>query len=91
MDVPVEAATLPPPSTMKRKETMEAVGFWNNMPLEEVREPVPVLPPSYGPERRLRFKGVNVGEMAMLIAFTYLFLALAHVVIFIASGDYTGP
>lgn len=66
------------------------MGFWNNMPLDEVREPLPVLPPSYGPEKRLRFKGVNVGEMAMLIAFTYLFLALAHLVIMIAGGEFNG-
>ncbi len=84
MNAGQEAITIPG-IDRETRATAAPVGFWNNMPLEEVREVVPAMPPNYGEKHGFRntFSGVNVREMAMLLGFTYLFLLLAHVLIFI--------
>jgi hypothetical protein len=55
----------------------QSVGFWNNMPLEEQREPSQLLPPAY--TRRETLDGavrVNLKEFLFCVLLVYLFMGV---------------
>lgn len=74
MDVDAMNAVLPDIPVRKQEGP---VGFWNNMPLEEQREPVQWAPPSYRQGKEdIRAPGFNVKEMVVSIAIVYIFMGL---------------
>lgn len=62
------------------------LGFWNDIPSDERRDVVELMPPSYGRTKRYvkdEPMVIDVREMAGVIIGLYLLLALLHLVVMI--------
>ncbi len=80
MDLSQEELPLPKPAG-----PCKILGFWNDMPEEEQRDVVELMPPTYG--KKLSKEGehmvVDIKEMATVLIGIYLLLALIHLGIII--------
>ncbi len=80
MDLVQEDLPLPTPAAH-----CKLLGFWNDMPEEEQREVVELMPPTYGKKRYVNSTPmvIDVKEMATVLIGIYLMLALVHMVLLI--------
>jgi hypothetical protein len=79
MDVQQEDLPLPSPPCKR-------MGFWNDIPREEQREVVELMPPTYGRGKRYvsaEPMSFDVREMALLFIGLYLLMALSHLLLII--------
>ncbi len=69
--------------TGRRAADRKAVGFWNSLPVEEERGPLPLMEPHYrnkGPAPDLRpLAWINVRELTIFLSITYSAAAFARV------------
>lgn len=58
---------------------MNSPGFWNNIPLEEERIPLPPMKPTYGrKEQHMEFNTlswINLSELTLFLCLTYSAIA----------------
>jgi hypothetical protein len=80
MDLGQEDVPLPKPAA-----PCKILGFWNDIPQDEQRDVLELMPPTYGRKKYVSTEGVNVDvkEMAGVLIGIYLLLALIHLVIMI--------
>jgi hypothetical protein len=80
MDFSQEDLPIPTPSAHCR-----LMGFWNDIPEEEQRDVVELMPPTYGKKKYVSAEPmvVDVKEMATVLIGIYLLLALIHIVMMI--------
>ncbi len=63
--------------------TMHAHGFWNDLPLEEERIPLPPMKPHYG-RKEVEFNTVgwlNLSELGLFLGITYSVIGGTHLAI----------
>ena len=83
MDLTQEDLPLPTPA-----ERCRMLGFWNDIPKEEQRDVVELMPPTYGRKNvhvNEAPKQLDVKEMGMMVIGIYLMMALIHLVIMIVQ------
>jgi hypothetical protein len=79
MDLAQEDLPMPSPSC-------RIMGFWNDIPKEEQRDVVELMPPTYGKKNgQVNEAHVDVKEMAMVLIGIYLIMALIHLMIMIVQ------
>lgn len=62
---------------------MSAPGFWNNMPVDEERIPLPPMKPNYG-RKENEFNNLcwlNLSELGLFLGITYAVIAGTHLAI----------